>query len=359
MLPGRVAQMATLILVALLGTAWADDAPEKLIAQGHYKRARPVVEAQLASNPGDARAQYLLSRIELEMGNVDAALPLAENAVAAEPSNSAYHVQLGEVVGVIADEAPLLSQIGLSRRFRKEIDLAVALDPGNTEALFDLMRYYVRAPAFFGGDKKKAHAHARQIATLDPVQGAFAFVHLAKADEEPEKIEGILRAAVDARPNDYVARARLAEYYLKHGPLDRAEEHAKAADLLEPDRTRACLLRAAIHLRREQWNEMEGTLSECEKRVPDDLSPYYRIATMLNARRQELARAEGYLRKYLTQEPEGRRASLARAWWRLGQNLQRQSREPEAVAAYERSLELESDSPAAKSLKALNPAARE
>jgi tetratricopeptide (TPR) repeat protein len=346
--------IAASMAAALVGTAAADEAPAKLIAEGHFKRARSIVEARLATRPDDAEAVYLLSRIQIDMGERDGALATAEKAVAAQPNNSSYHVQLAEVVGVLADHAAVLAQIGLSRRFKKELDVALTLDPKNTEALFDSMRYYVRAPALFGGDKDKAHALAAEIAAIDPVEGAFAFVHLAKAEGEPEKIEGLLRGAVEVRPESYAARAALAEWHFRHGQLDLAEKQAVAAELLDAGRTRACLVRASIVLRRAQWDELEATLADCEKRVPDDLSPYYRIATMLNARATELARAERYLRKYLTQEPEGRRPSHAHAWWRLGQNLAKQGRKPEAIAAFEQSVALDADSPAAESLKRLS-----
>jgi tetratricopeptide (TPR) repeat protein len=59
---------------------------------------------------------------------------------------------------------------------------------------------------------------------------------------------------------------------------------------------------------------------------------------MLTVRTQELARAERYLRKYVTEEPEGNRPSLQSAWWRLGQNLEKQGRRAEAVAAFEESV---------------------
>jgi len=54
------------------------------------------------------------------------------------------------------------------------------------------------------------------------------------------------------------------------------------------------------------------------KGIPDDFSPYYEAARTLLAEGADLPRAERYLRKYLTQDPEGETPSPALAHWRLG-----------------------------------------
>jgi tetratricopeptide (TPR) repeat protein len=184
-----MAHAPLVLLAAVLAIASADGGIEKLVAEGHFKRALPLVQARLASDPDDAQANYLLSFIALAMDDREGALSPAERAVALQPDNSAYHVQLAESLGSIAERASVLSQIALTRRFKKEIETALALDPKNTDALFDLMKFYVRAPALFGGDMKKAHALADEIVAIDPVAGAFALVHLAKAEDRRDEIE--------------------------------------------------------------------------------------------------------------------------------------------------------------------------
>jgi len=251
------------LLAAVLVSASADRGIEKLVAEGHFKRALPLVQARLASNPDDAPANYLLSFINLAMDDREGALSPAERAVAMQPDNSAYHVQLAESLGSIAERASVLSQITLTRRFKKEIETALALDPKNAEALFDLMKFYVRAPALFGGDMKKAHALADEIVAIDPVEGAFALVHLAKAEDRRDEIEGILSAAVQTRSQSYAALTALAQYLFKHDALDRADAHARAAHALDPGRTNAYLVRAAIFARRSKRRKACSTSSSC------------------------------------------------------------------------------------------------
>jgi predicted Zn-dependent protease len=81
----------------------------------------------------------------------------------------------------------------------------------------------------------------------------------------------------------------------------------------------AFALLAEIYAHRGQSVDLEAILATAEKRVPDDLSPYYRAAEALLAAGQDLARAERYLRRYSTAEPEGNAPPLSEVNRKLGQ----------------------------------------
>ena len=91
------------------------------------------------------------------------------------------------------------------------------------------------------------------------------------------------------------------------------------------------------------------------KGIPDDFSPYYEAARTLLAEGADLPRAERYLRKYLTQDPEGETPSPALAHWRVGAGaLRMEGRKPEAIAEVETALRLKPDlREAKKDLKCL------
>ena len=55
----------------------------------------------------------------------------------------------------------------LARRFRKEIDAALAIDPREPQALRDLLEFYLLAPGLAGGDQKKAAAMAERTGVAD------------------------------------------------------------------------------------------------------------------------------------------------------------------------------------------------
>jgi tetratricopeptide (TPR) repeat protein len=79
-----------------------------------------------------------------------------EKLVALEPQNSNFHHWLGKCYGRIAETASWLKAISLAKKTRKEFEMAVELDEKNFDALEDLIQYYLEAPGFLGGSKKKA-----------------------------------------------------------------------------------------------------------------------------------------------------------------------------------------------------------
>ncbi|MCX6576546.1 MAG: tetratricopeptide repeat protein, partial [Candidatus Aminicenantes bacterium] len=72
-----------------------------------------------------------------------------------------------------------------------------------------------------------------------------------------------------------------------------------------------------------------------------NLNPYFQAGRFVYQQGKDFARAEGYFRKYLTQEPEPTSASHAQAYWRLGQTLEKLNRKVEAVEAIKTALKLD------------------
>src|SRR5690242_11595428 len=135
---------AALCLLLTPLAAAAQSVPEKLIEGGHWKQARAIVEAQYRDNPNDALANYLLSQIRNAFHDTQSPMPLAERAVSLDSSVAKYHRQLAEVIGVMAQRSGPLRQLVLARRFKKEIDSALALDGRDLQAWRDLMEFYLR-----------------------------------------------------------------------------------------------------------------------------------------------------------------------------------------------------------------------
>jgi hypothetical protein len=102
-----------LILVAGLCAA---DTPVTLMDQGHHKRLRAIAEPRYREHPGDAEALWMMSFIKMAWRDHKAALELAGKAVAADPKNPRYRLQLAQSVGLEAQQASILRQPGLARR---------------------------------------------------------------------------------------------------------------------------------------------------------------------------------------------------------------------------------------------------
>ena len=287
---------------------------EDLIAAGHWKRARLLVEARLKEAPNDPLAIFLTSQLNFAFGHKDAPLDLAEKAVALAPQVAKYHRQLAEAVGVKAQHSNLLQQAFLARRFSKEIDAALALDPNDIQALRDLLEYYLLAPGLVGGGRKQAENVAERIARINAPQGLLALARIAQFDHDFGREETLLRKALLGAPDQYKIRIAAAQFYTRDRvDWPRAAEQAEAAVRIDGSRADGYSILAQALASQGKWTQLETVLADGTRNVPDDLTPYFRAAQAMIAGRKNLAGAEAALQKYLSQEPEGNEPALADA----------------------------------------------
>jgi tetratricopeptide (TPR) repeat protein len=310
--------------------------PEQLIEAGHWKRARTLVETRIRETPGDALANFLLSQVRNAFGDPDSPLPLAEKAVSLDGRTARYHRQVAECVGVMAQHSSMVQQVFLARRFRKEIDAALALDPRDTQAWRDLMEFYLLAPGIIGGDLGKAAATADHLRSIDRVEGLLAQSRLASFRKQNNEAEALLRRATEVQPPSYKARVALGRFYLCSTPpaWDAVRKSAEEARALDAGRVDAYAILAEVHAARSEWVELDAILAAGAKEVPDDFVPFYRAAERLLASGRDLPRAERYLNSYLSQPPEGNQPSVAEARAKLAAVLEKQGRTGTRAAAY-------------------------
>ena len=107
-----------------------------LVESGHDRRAIQVLEPIVKEHPEDGNSAWLLSRAKASLGDLEAAMPLAEAALATDDANPAYHVQVALVAGRQAQGVSLLKQLTLVRRARKELEAALVIDAVNPPAQF-------------------------------------------------------------------------------------------------------------------------------------------------------------------------------------------------------------------------------
>jgi tetratricopeptide (TPR) repeat protein len=345
--------MISVILAAVSVCPGQELTAEQLIEAGHWKRARALVEARLRESPDDPNATFLLSQIRNAFGDRSSPLGLAEKAVRLDGRTARYHRQLAEVQGVMAQHAGMFQQVMLARRFRKEIDTALEFDPRDTQALRDLLEFYLLAPGIAGGDAKKADMTAERIGGIDPCEGFLARARIAEFRKDDKQTERMLRRATEVRPPSYKALIALAEFYLApaHRDDSMAEAVAKNAMAIDGGRVQAYCVLAVIDARRGDWAALDAILSQASERVPDDRAAYYRAAESLLMDNRDLARAERYLRMYLAQEPEGNQLTAADAHWKLGLALRSQGQGAAAIREWKAAIELDPNSPAARELK--------
>jgi len=295
------------------------DQAESLIKAEHFKRARAILEAEYQSNPKNPRTLYLLSEVREAFGKLDEALQLAEAALAIDQRNADYHYQVALISGELAQKANVFRQMSLAKRTKKEAETAIQLDPKHIDARSLLVTFHLEAPGIVGGDKKQAHELVTELAQLDPVEAASAELEIAKDQKNAAAIEAAIEKQARVGPRSYNAQVDAANYFAADNQrkYDIAEKYAKAAQRIDSNRAGAYIVLAGIFASTGRLLELEELLAEAETNVPDNLNPYFEAGRVLQERRIELPRAESYLRKYLTQEPEAGAPGLDEAKQRL------------------------------------------
>ena len=321
-----------LLAVALLSPL-AAQSPDTLLAEGHYLRARPFIQAALARNPNDVHALVDRSTEEWAFNHNDEAIATAEKAVSLAPNSAEAHTQLANTLGakLLVSNAGTFEKMGLARRFRKEAELSLQLDPNSLDALEDLARFHHEAPAIVGGDKSKASELADRVSKLDPARGAALKVSFLPQSAHSEAI-ALWRAAVAAAPNSSDTHTGLGTaLFVLDNNSAAAEPELKRALTLKPVRIAPFRQLAVLYATVGNADALDALLKQSRAAIPDDLSPFYQAAKSLFTANKDLPRAERYLRFYLAQPAEGEEPSLAAAHWRLALVLEKLNRKPEAI----------------------------
>jgi tetratricopeptide (TPR) repeat protein len=141
--------------------------------------------------------------------------------------------------------AALLLSVGRVDDARSDLDKALALAPESGEA------YALRAViAIARNDRQQALSDGREAVARSPrsLAAKIALSYALQANFDLEAARDVLLRAVEQRPEDSLAWARLAELWLSLGYLDKALEAAGRAASLAPDlgRTNTVLGFAAL-----------------------------------------------------------------------------------------------------------------
>jgi tetratricopeptide (TPR) repeat protein len=270
---------------------------------GRHAEARAVLEEAARSTPTDARAPYYLGRIAYAGQEWGKASDWFGKAVKQEEGNALYHLWLGRSYGAEAQRTNAVRQAVLAKRIKGEFERAVALDPSNAEAHYDLMTYYLVAPGVMGGSKEKARAAAEEVRKRSAWLGYQAWVQIYQNEKDAAGAERELRTGIRTFPDS-------AQPYLGLGTLyQQSGEYGKAFDLYE----------------------------ELVARRVGEKSALYQIGRAAAISGERLERGEEALKAYL-QSAGPKDAMRAGAHWRLGMIHERQGKTDFARQQYEAAL---------------------
>ena len=351
----RLLALAGLLFSFFAGQVFGlDNTAEDLMNAGHFKRARAIAQHRLQSNPNDADALYILARVALGQDHLDQAQNLAERAIEIAPNSSEAHRILGESLGLKAIKLNLVTGLAIARRGKKEGELALTLNPQSIDAAEFLASYYNVAPVVAGGGHEKAE---RMVETIMHINPARAYLARATGAEEKKDLAGAenwLQKAAQADPKNYEARNRLAHLYLgddRHD-LSQAEKYARTALAVDPSRSGAYAVLASILAQQGRWSELDAILAQSERADADDVVAFFEAGKALVASGKDNPRAERYLKKYLSQEPEAAQPQSGYAHWQLGLLALKEGNKQTALAELQTSVSLLPDfRPAVDDLK--------
>jgi tetratricopeptide (TPR) repeat protein len=336
---------------SLIFAADKPSAVDLLMEAGHWKQIARIASDRLRSNPKDAQAHSWLAKTRLSYNDPEGAVVEAEKAVAIDGGNPAYHSQLGEAYAMMADKSSSLKAVVFVHKMNRELDAALAGNPRQVEALLVQMMFCWQAPLLAGGNRQRALAIADNVVSFLPSWGYLAHARLLAGKGDDARLESYLLKAAQADPSMVRPRLWLAEFYCFQAQskrLDLAETEARLALAIDPSAGQAYKVLAHVYATQKRWAELDHVLAQADSACSEDLSPYHSAAEALIEIGQDFNRAESYLQKYLTQQPEGRQPTHAQAHWLLADLYKREGRKSDAMRELHAALRLQPDFTRAK-----------
>jgi tetratricopeptide (TPR) repeat protein len=308
-------------LLLLFSVSAGAQTPQDLLTTGHVDQALQILNQKIQTSP-TAEAYNLACRAHFEFDSWDAGIPFCEKAVSLEPENGVYHLWLGRIYGEKADRVSFLSALGMAKKVRAEFESAVEFAPNNWEARTDLAEFYMEAPAIVGGGKDKARAQAELIAPLNPTMAHWVKGRIAERNKDNAAAEQEFRAAVASSQSGARAWVNLAGFYRRMGRFDDMEQALRTMESRPPDHSGALLDGAGMLLRTGRGYPM----------------------------------GVRFLRTYAASSFTVEEAPVFKAYYVLGQLLERQGNGPGAAEQYRAALALaHSYRPAQEALKRVAP----
>ena len=239
----RSALLALWVFAFFWGVAaQAEEGLEKgiqFLDEQRWAEARQFFESVVEKNSNHSLATFYLGRVFFHQEDYDRAIVLFGRAVELQEGHADYHLWLGRAYGRRAERASVFKQFFLARKVRKHFERAIALDPDNRAARFDLAQYYLLAPRTLGGGKEKAKEQAREIKKRNLPQGHEIWGMVYEAEDQHQQAEEEYLAAIDLDPNNLDVYYQLASLYEKTGQEEKAFEMLEKLLVLDPNHKEA------------------------------------------------------------------------------------------------------------------------
>ena len=316
----------TLALLLICAPALADELEEArgLVETGSFEEARGILEGAIEVPSQRAQGLVLLTEALNGLEEYEEGVKIGEEAVELLPESSEAHLQYAVALRIKMSNVGKMKAMFTVGTYKKELQRAIDLDPGNVDALTEEVGYLGNAPGIAGGDLDKAREKAQELRKYDERAAAQMLAQIEMKDGHPDKAIQALEELVEATPDDWLSRFQLAM-------MLQGEERYQDADL-----------------------QFAAVVDGGDRRL--SLGALYQRARTRVLGKYDQEKAVELLKEYaklpaadLTGLP-----SASSAHWRMGNAYEQLNRKPDARAAYQTALRLDPENKEAKkALKSL------
>jgi len=335
------------------GSAQLSDALADLYFRtpGHLHEAEATARGLLKTSPNDIDAHKILGRIYLRQ------LSEAQNAVSsASPSGNVLDQAIAEFEKIISlepkdvEDRMVLGQLYTVKhepqKAEEQFKTAQAIEPDSEDVVLNLARLYAES-----GDVEHAAKVVEAVPESDRTSKMeFALGAAYDQMKRPKDAISAYKRAIDIEPGDVRTMGALAQALLTDDQLDAAmKEYQELADA-DPDDTGTLIHIGEIQRRQGKYEDALATVRKAIKKEPDNLEAGYNEGLLLDVlgRYDEAAQVYEHMVEltshangaYTSEEKNNRGIFLER----LGAIYHEQNKVDQAVAAYQKMIDMGGDS---------------
>jgi tetratricopeptide (TPR) repeat protein len=335
------------------GSAQLSDALADLYFRtpGHLHDAEATARGLLKTSPNDIDAHKILGRIYLRQ------LSEAQNAVSsASPSGNVLDQAIAEYEKIISlepkdvEDRMVLGQLYTVKhepqKAEEQFKTAQAIEPDSEDVVLNLARLYAES-----GDVEHAAKVVEAVPESDRTSKMeFALGAAYDQMKRPKDAIAAYKRAIDIEPGDVRTMGALAQALLSDDQLDAAmKEYQELADA-DPDDTGTLIHIGEIQRRQGKYEDALATVRKAIKKEPDNLEAGYNEGLLLDVlgRYDEAAQVYEHMvdltshanGAYTSEEKNNRGIFLER----LGAIYHEQNKVDQAVAAYQKMIDMGGDS---------------
>jgi tetratricopeptide (TPR) repeat protein len=335
------------------GSAQLSDALADLYFRtpGHLHEAEATARGLLKTSPNDIDAHKILGRIYLRQ------LSEAQNSVSSSsPSGNTLDQAIAEYEKIVSlepkdvEDRMVLGQLYTVKhqpqKAEEQFKTAQAIEPDSEDVVLNLARLYAES-----GDLDHAEKVVEAVPESDRTSKMeFALGAAYDQMKRPKDAIAAYQRAIDIEPGDVRTMGALAQALLNDDQLDAAmKEYQQLADA-DPDDTGTLIHIGEIQRRQGKYEDALATIRKALKKEPDNLEAGYNQGLLLDVlgRYDEAAQVYEHMvdltshanGAYTSEEKNNRGIFLER----LGAIYHEQNKVDQAVAAYQKMIDMGGDS---------------